>query len=42
MRSELITLDDVMEQARGNQIESVDEIKWAVLEASGTITFIKK
>jgi uncharacterized membrane protein YcaP (DUF421 family) len=42
MRSELLTLDDVMEQARGNQIESVDEIKWAVLEASGTITFITK
>jgi uncharacterized membrane protein YcaP (DUF421 family) len=42
MRSELLTLDDVMEQARGNQIERLDEIKWAVLEASGTITFIKK
>jgi uncharacterized membrane protein YcaP (DUF421 family) len=42
MRSELITLDDVMEEARGNEIESLDEIKWAVLEASGTITFIKK
>src|SRR5436305_1137347 len=42
MRSELLSLDDVMEQARGNQIESLDEIKWAVLEASGTITFIKK
>jgi uncharacterized membrane protein YcaP (DUF421 family) len=40
MRSELITMDDVMEQARGNQIGSIDEIKWAVLEASGTITFI--
>jgi uncharacterized membrane protein YcaP (DUF421 family) len=42
LRSELLTLDDVMEEARANQIESLDEIKWAVLEASGTITFIKK
>jgi uncharacterized membrane protein YcaP (DUF421 family) len=42
MRSELLTLDDVMEQARSSQIEQLDEIKWAVLEASGTITFIKK
>lgn len=42
MRSELLTLDDVMEQARSNQIERLEEIKWAVLEASGTITFIKK
>lgn len=42
MRSELLTVDDVMEQARGNEIATLDEIKWAVLEASGTITFIKK
>ena len=42
MRSELLTLDDVMEQARANEIERLDEVKWAVLEASGTITFIKK
>jgi uncharacterized membrane protein YcaP (DUF421 family) len=42
MRSELLTLDDVMEQARGNDIDGLDEVKWAVLEASGTITFIKK
>ena len=41
MRSELLTLDDVMEQARANEIERLDEVKWAVLEASGTITFIK-
>jgi uncharacterized membrane protein YcaP (DUF421 family) len=42
MRSELLTLDDVMEQARASDIEHLDQIKWAVLEASGTITFIKK
>jgi uncharacterized membrane protein YcaP (DUF421 family) len=42
MRSELLTLDDVMEVARANEIERLEEVKWAVLEASGTITFIKK
>jgi uncharacterized membrane protein YcaP (DUF421 family) len=42
MRSELLTVDDVMEEARASDIERLDQIKWAVLEASGTITFIKK
>jgi uncharacterized membrane protein YcaP (DUF421 family) len=41
MRSERLRLDDVMEEARGQQIERLDEVKWAVLEASGQITFIK-
>jgi uncharacterized membrane protein YcaP (DUF421 family) len=41
MRSERLTLDDVMEEARANGIESVDQIKWAVLEAGGKFTFIK-
>jgi uncharacterized membrane protein YcaP (DUF421 family) len=42
MRSELLTIDDVMEEARANEIEQLDQIKWAVLEASGSISFIKK
>ncbi len=41
-KSERLTLDDIMEEARGQQIESLDEIKWGVLEASGRVTFIKK
>jgi uncharacterized membrane protein YcaP (DUF421 family) len=41
MRSERMTVDDVMEEARGQQIESLDQIKWAVLESSGKLTFIK-
>src|SRR6266498_5224119 len=32
-KSERLTLDDIMEEARGQQIESLDEIKWGVLEA---------
>ena len=42
LRTERLTLDDVMEEARGQQIERLDEVKWAVLEATGEITFIKK
>jgi uncharacterized membrane protein YcaP (DUF421 family) len=42
MRRERITMDDIAEQARLNQIESLDQVKWAVLETSGQISFIKK
>jgi uncharacterized membrane protein YcaP (DUF421 family) len=31
-----------MEEARGNQIESLDEVKFAVLEADGKMSFLKK
>src|ERR671932_1442418 len=41
LRSERLTLDEVMEEARGQKIESLDEIKWAVLETTGQITFIE-
>jgi uncharacterized membrane protein YcaP (DUF421 family) len=42
MRSERLNLDDVAEEARGQGIESLDEIKWCVLETSGTMSFVKK
>jgi uncharacterized membrane protein YcaP (DUF421 family) len=42
MKRERITLDEVMEEARQQQIGSVDQIKWAVLETSGNISFIEK
>jgi uncharacterized membrane protein YcaP (DUF421 family) len=42
LRSERITLDDLMEEARAKDIERLDEIKWAVLEPGGTMSFIKK
>jgi uncharacterized membrane protein YcaP (DUF421 family) len=41
MRSERLTLEDVMEAARASEIESLDEIKWGVLEAGGKFSFIK-
>ena len=42
MKRERITLEEVMEEARQQQIASVDNIKWAVLETSGNISFIEK
>jgi uncharacterized membrane protein YcaP (DUF421 family) len=42
LRSERLNVDDVQEQARGQGIESLDEVKWCVLEASGSMSFIKK
>ena len=42
MRGNRITVDDVAEEARGQGIESLDKVKWAVLETSGKITFIEK
>jgi len=42
LRSERLTLDDVMEEAREKEIETLNEIKWAVLEPGGKMTFIKK
>lgn len=41
MRSERLTIEDVMEAARASEIESLDEIKWGVLEAGGKFSFIK-
>ena len=41
LAEERLTLDDVMEEARQSEIETVDQIKWAVFEAGGKITFIK-
>jgi uncharacterized membrane protein YcaP (DUF421 family) len=42
LRSERLDVDDVAEEARGQGIETLDEIKWCVLETSGTLSFIKK
>ena len=43
MSNERLTPDEVMEQARLQQgVESLDEVKWAVLETSGSISIVKK
>jgi len=41
LRSERLNIDDIAEQARGQGIERLDEIKWCVLESSGSMSFIK-
>ena len=41
LRSERLNIDDIAEQARGQGIEQLDEIKWCVLESSGSMSFIK-
>jgi uncharacterized membrane protein YcaP (DUF421 family) len=43
MKSERLTPDELMEQARLQQgVESLDDVKWAVLETSGSISIVKK
>jgi uncharacterized membrane protein YcaP (DUF421 family) len=42
MRRERLTLDDLAEKARMSEIASIEEIKWAVLETNGDISFIKQ
>jgi uncharacterized membrane protein YcaP (DUF421 family) len=38
---ERLTVDDLAEEARSQGIGELGEVKWAVLETSGKITFIK-
>jgi uncharacterized membrane protein YcaP (DUF421 family) len=42
LRRERLTVQEVMEEARRQQIASLDEIRWAVLETSGSISFVGK
>ena len=42
MRRERLTMDDLTEEARLSEIDSLDSVKWAVLETSGQISFIEK
>jgi uncharacterized membrane protein YcaP (DUF421 family) len=42
MRRERLTVEELMEEARQQQVASLDDIQWAVLEPSGNISFIPK
>jgi uncharacterized membrane protein YcaP (DUF421 family) len=42
LRRERVTEEEVAEEARQQQISSVDQVDWAILEANGSISFIKK
>ena len=39
---ERLTQDELAEQARLQQIDSLDKVRWAVLETNGQISFIPK
>ena len=39
---ERLTVEEIAEEARLQQIASFDDIEWAVLETSGSISFIQK
>ena len=41
LRRERLTEDEVLADARRDNIASVDQIQWAILETGGEITFIK-
>ena len=41
-RRERLTLEDIAEAARMQQIASLEDVQWAVLETSGELTFIEK
>jgi uncharacterized membrane protein YcaP (DUF421 family) len=42
LKRERLTVEEVAESARMHEIGSLDEVKWAVLERNGEISFIKK
>ena len=42
LKRERITVDEIAEEARGQQIASLEDVKWAVFEPSGKISFIMK
>jgi uncharacterized membrane protein YcaP (DUF421 family) len=42
LRRERLTMDDLAEQARSNQIASIADVQWAIFEPSGTISFLEK
>ncbi len=42
LRRERLVIEEVAAQARMQQIGSLDEVRWAVLERGGQISFIKK
>jgi uncharacterized membrane protein YcaP (DUF421 family) len=42
LKRERLTVEEVAEEARGQQIGSLEDVQWAVFEPSGSISFIPK
>jgi uncharacterized membrane protein YcaP (DUF421 family) len=41
LRSERMTVDELLAEARAQQIASIDEVQWAVLESNGRVSFLR-
>ena len=41
LRAERLNVKDILEEARGQGIEALADVKWCVLETSGSMSFIK-
>jgi len=42
LRKERMTVDELLAEARQQQLSSLEDVRWAVLESNGKISFIKK
>ena len=42
MKRERVTMEDLLQAARQQNIASLDDVEWAVMETSGAVSFIKK
>ena len=42
LKAERLNLSDITEAMRAQGIETLDEVKWCVLEASGSMSFVKQ
>jgi uncharacterized membrane protein YcaP (DUF421 family) len=42
LKRERLTVEEIAEEARRQQIAHLSDVKFAILETSGTISFIKK
>ena len=42
LKRERISVEELTEEMRQQQISSLDEVQWAILETSGQISFLKK
>ena len=42
LRRQRMTVEEVMAEARLNQIGSLDDVRWAILESNGRISFLSR
>jgi len=42
LKRERMTSDEIADEMRQQQIESLDDVKWGILESNGSISFIKR